>query len=174
MVYAFLATLALARCWGLPVETLLKWVKEFELPPHRLNIKKVGGIVVLDDTYNSNPLSLKEFIEVMDRMKVDGKKIAVVGDMKELGYKSEYYHREAGKKLASSSIEVVITFGEESRFLWEEVRKSKRSWHFEDKRRLMEKILSLLEEGDLVGIKGSRAMEMEEIVEDVLSFPLPA
>ena len=174
VVYAFLATLALARCWGLPVNTLLKWVKEFELPPHRLNIKKAGGIVVLDDTYNSNPLSLKEFIEVMDRMKVNGKKIAVVGDMKELGYKSEHYHREAGKKLASSSIEVVVTFGEEARFLWEEVRKSKRSWHFEDKRRLMDKLLSLLEEGDLVGIKGSRAMEMEEIVEDVLSFPLPA
>jgi len=157
-----LAASAAALVFGLSLREVAQGLKEVSSLPGRLEPKRLGPHLILDDTYNANPASLEAACEVARGLKDDFvQAIAVVGDMKELGASSKDWHLKAGEALAQV-FDVVLALGEEVQALAQGAGKKARV--FPNKETLVEELRKLLREPSLVLVKGSRAMRMEEIV----------
>ncbi|MDP1853367.1 MAG: UDP-N-acetylmuramoyl-tripeptide--D-alanyl-D-alanine ligase [Candidatus Omnitrophota bacterium] len=167
-VYNALAAIACGTIFGLSPEKLKKRLSNFTPPFTRINLKKIRDYQVIDDTYNSNPLSLECAIEVLKNFDIQGRKVLVMGDMLELGEKSIILHRKAGEKILSSGIDALITVGRFSTETAEFVRKSSSGVKVYSCGCALEArgiLSSLLKADDLVLIKGSRAMQMEKAIQ---------
>ncbi len=129
------------------------------------------GYVVINDTYNSNPLSLRNGLESVREIFPEKRKFAVLADMKELGNLSESFHREAGRDVLKNQFDFLLAHGEMSRFTVEEARKGgmapERALHFSDKEELSAFLKKQVQKNDVLLIKGSRSMRMEAIVEEL-------
>lgn len=138
----------------------------FEL---RMELTEVDGIKILNDSYNANPTSMAMVLETLKGMNTSGNKVAVLGDMLELGEKSLEFHQKIGNKVKECEIDYLFTFGELSSGIAQGAKdkgfEKKNIFSFQDKKSLLEKILEILKLGDVVLFKGSRKMGLEEIVE---------
>jgi UDP-N-acetylmuramyl pentapeptide synthase len=125
----------------------------------------------LYDSYNASPLSVKGALETLTEVAQNNEKIAILGDMLELGEKTGFYHREIGKEVAKLSIDTLITVGQGGKIIAqsskEEGMAEERVFSFEnnEKINLAKKLLNLIKPGNFVLLKGSREMKMEEILE---------
>src|SRR3989338_10055653 len=143
-------------------------------PPGRLRlIRGIKNTLILDDSYNAAPASIEAALGVLKIIEAP-RKIAVLGDMLELGAYGEAAHRHIGR-LASSIADYIFSVGELSRFIDEEARRNGYDpdtiFHL-DEAGEVEKILQpLLAPGDVLLIKGSQSMRMERVVEDVMAEP---
>lgn len=108
-IYNILASVALGHELGMKIEELQQGVRKVKSIEHRLELKKIGNIYMIDDAYNSNPVGAKAALEVLDMM--DGTKIVVTPGMVELGDKQDEYNKEFGKNIASVA-DYVILIGE--------------------------------------------------------------
>ncbi len=162
-VYDALAAAAAALALGVSLEQVAQGLAEGQSLPHRLSPKKIGPHLVLDDTYNANPDSLAAACALAQELGQGFvQKIAVLGDMKELGDQAGDLHREAGARVAQV-FDHVLAVGSWSRDLAQGA--GKKAQAFDDKESLWQALKALLKEGpSLVLIKGSRAMRMEEIL----------
>ena len=126
-----------------------------------------NGSTIIDDCYNASPAGVLAALEVLADYP-GKKKIAVLGEMKELGNYAEEGHREVGKKLAEAKIDYLLPFGKLTKFIAEEAEKQgfkkEHLFQFEEVTEIIEKLRHLSGSGDVVLIKGSRAMKMERIV----------
>ena len=158
-----------AFCVGLELETepsvIADALSEYTPSGMRQRIKKADGITVIEDCYNASPDSQKAAINAL--VSFSGKrKIAVLGDMLELGDYSETAHRQIGKYAAEKKLDAVFTYGEMSRLIAEEASKGNvKSFAFTDKAELFKALNSYLEKDDVVLFKASRGMKLEEIIE---------
>ncbi|MCM8772179.1 MAG: UDP-N-acetylmuramoyl-tripeptide--D-alanyl-D-alanine ligase [Candidatus Omnitrophica bacterium] len=119
-----------------------------------------GKIFIIDESYNSNPNSLKNALLCFEK-KIFKRKIAIIGDMAELGKFTNFYHYYIGKLLKNLKIDIVLTFGEKSKLISDICNKGRHFYNIEDlKKYLRENIKT----GDSILIKGSRILKMEEIV----------
>jgi UDP-N-acetylmuramoyl-tripeptide--D-alanyl-D-alanine ligase len=129
----------------------------------------LGGIVFVDDSYNSNPASLRAAVEAFLEMPVGGKRWLVLGDMLELGVSSAELHREAGVFCGRAKVDGIFTIGTEtvelSRAAAEQRKSPDHITHFLDVDTLAGYLAELLSPGDAVLLKGSRAMHMEKVLE---------
>jgi UDP-N-acetylmuramoyl-tripeptide--D-alanyl-D-alanine ligase len=125
------------------------------------------GYTVVDDSYNANPSSVKWAINTLSSLPCSGKRIAVLGDMKELGEKTAFYHEELGRFLRKSNIDNVMLIGEEVKGILKELNNG-RGKYFYDKASLIDYARHHVTGGDVVLIKGSRVAKMEEIVEALI------
>ncbi len=105
-IYNILASIALGRELSIPMEQLIHGVKKVNAVEHRLELKRMGEITIIDDAYNSNPVGAKMALEVLDLM--PGKKIIVTPGMIELGEKQYEYNKEFGKQIASVCDAVIL------------------------------------------------------------------
>ncbi|MDD5455359.1 MAG: UDP-N-acetylmuramoyl-tripeptide--D-alanyl-D-alanine ligase [Candidatus Ratteibacteria bacterium] len=167
-IYNVLASFAVASSMGIGIEEAVSILSEIELLSGRTYFYKAGGVSILDDTYNANPSSFLNLLGIIEKIKIEGKKILVFGDMLELGKVAKKEHIKAGKLISDSSFDVLITVGQETEFTVKNVCGNKKAWHFSDKDAAKKKIASLLKKGDLLALKGSRAMEMEKMIPDEL------
>lgn len=127
----------------------------------RMRITQVGGVRVLDDTYNAAPQSVIAALGVMrDLAGAQGRCVAVLGDMYELGPAAEEGHRAVGAE-AGRLADVVVAVGEMAKWIAE----SSQGEYFGVKSQAVERVLGLVKPGDTVLVKGSRGMAMEEIVQ---------
>jgi UDP-N-acetylmuramoyl-tripeptide--D-alanyl-D-alanine ligase len=168
-VYNALLAIACARILGLDYPAIARRLASFQFPPSRLNLMDVEKVRFLNDTYNANPLSMAQALESFRRMKVAGRKILVMGDMLELGKEGESFHREAGKA-ASGVCDCLIFVGELSGHAAEAAREAgfdlSRIFTCENSsqaRHILKELLLPCRE-DLVLVKGSRGMKMEEVL----------
>jgi len=126
-----------------------------------------GGAQLYDDTYNSNPYALSRALTLLDQADVSGRRIAVIGDMLELGERELEYHAEAGRNVPKS-IDVVIGVGKRSRALLDGAREAgfagDRLHHFDDAAGAAEFLKTFIRDGDLVLIKASRGIGLDKIV----------
>ncbi|MFC1755441.1 glutamate ligase domain-containing protein, partial [Thermoproteota archaeon] len=134
----------------------------------RLNRVNCSNYSILDDTYNSNPLSLKSAIESLVHLKTRGRRILVMGDMLELGSRSIILHRQMGSFVATKPIDMFITLGTLSESAAKAAKlKSKRNgqvFAFCSKPELLRFLKKRIRPGDTLLIKGSRLLKMEEII----------
>ncbi len=170
-VYNALAAISVGRVFGLGYGQIISAFSDFQFPQGRLNLRSFKKARFIDDTYNSNPLSLRNALNALDALSVKGRKIFVMGDMLELGGKSEDYHSEAGKN-ASGICDVFIAVGRFSRKAAHAAitNNLKPDCVFscdsskEAQKILFDKIIP--NENDIVLVKGSRMMKMEEVFKD--------
>ena len=169
---AFNASLAIAAGeeMGIDIETSIRGLSEARLTEKRLNIKERGGIKVIDDTYNACPASVMSAIATLAN--TGGKrKIAIIGDMYELGSETEAAHREVGSSAGKRGLDYVIAVGKFAKDYAKgaaEFMPADKILYFEEKAPLLTKINDFLKEGDVVLVKASRGMKMEEIVKKIL------
>jgi len=109
-VYSALAAFAVGTELGIPPKICAEALESVLPAPHRMEILTLGGVRVLDDSYNSSPAALTESLNTMELID-SGRKVVVLGDMLELGDLAERYHREAGREIARRNIDVALLFG---------------------------------------------------------------
>jgi len=166
-VYNALAAAACASTLGVERDSIVEELEDFRASPMRGVIIECKGAKIIDDTYNANPQSVREAIQVLQDIG-SGRRIAVLADMLELGKAAKDAHYELGKFIAASGVDIVITVGELAKYIAEGVTdnsKEKMVYSYDDKHSTLQKLLDIIQTHDAVLIKGSRKMEMEEIVE---------
>lgn len=158
-----------ASALGMRLETIRKAIASFKSVPGRLQLKKIGDIQFIDDTYNSNPGSFRAALELLKEFKIRDRKAVVCGDMLELGESSEALHREIGGIVADVLFDYVIAAGPQSKYLVDEalVRgfDAKRIHHVKNSAEAGRLLGELAIPGDMVLVKGSRGMKMEKVFE---------
>jgi UDP-N-acetylmuramoyl-tripeptide--D-alanyl-D-alanine ligase len=166
-----LAAIATARSVGISWEGIERGVREIKPAYHRGVIVPLhlstGGATIYDDTYNSNPYALKRALELMEQADVQGRRIAVIGDMLELGEREHDYHRESGAAIPPS-IDTVVGVGPRSKSLLDGARgagfNGDRLHHFDVAESAGAFLKDFIREGDLVLIKASRGIGLDRIV----------
>ncbi|MGE5848420.1 MAG: UDP-N-acetylmuramoyl-tripeptide--D-alanyl-D-alanine ligase, partial [Ignavibacteria bacterium] len=161
----FLAASAVAFKLGLSRKQISNAVKKIKSVDKRLNIKKYSDFILIDDTYNANPDSMKYAIELLERIKIYSKKIAVLGDMFELGEEGPRQHKKLAAIIIKNKIDVVYTTGSLMKNLNEELVKSGiQTQHFTARDQLKEFLKEKKFKDSVVLVKGSRGMKMEDFV----------
>jgi len=160
-----LAAITTARAIGISWDGVERGVRDVKPAYHRGIIVPYNGAQLYDDTYNSNPFALGSALELMTQADVRGRRIAVIGDMLELGEKELDFHREAGQKIPKD-IDAVIGVGKRSKALLDGARTAghKDIHHFDNAEAAGEFLRGFVREGDLVLIKGSRGVGLDRIV----------
>jgi UDP-N-acetylmuramoyl-tripeptide--D-alanyl-D-alanine ligase len=158
-----LAAAAVGVTFKVPAAKIQQALEQFKGSSKRMQVLKLDGITILNDTYNSNPDSVLAALQTLKSSATTGKKIAVLADMLELGTESEQEHIKIGKAIASYGVEYLLTYGPLSRLTHEAAQTTFKA-HYDQKNVLAEYLAELLTPGDIVLIKGSRGMNMEDVV----------
>lgn len=157
-----LAACAATMAVGAELQDVKKGLSEFSAVKGRLNIINAGsGIRLIDDTYNANPGSLKAGIEVLNAL--SGEHWLVLGDMAELGAESEQLHRQVGQDALDMNVDKLLATGENSQAAVQAFGEQGHFFSTQDE--LIAFIKQTLHENVNILIKGSRAMQMEKVVE---------
>ncbi len=156
---------------GVPPEEIAAAILEVPAHAGRGVLLDLGGILFFDETYNSNPASLKAAVDAFLEIPVRGRRWLVLGDMLELGPSSEDLHRQAGISCGRAKVDGIFTIGAETVALNRAAAEQRKSpdhiTHFLDAATLAAYLNELLEPGDAVLVKGSRGMRMETIIESI-------
>jgi UDP-N-acetylmuramoyl-tripeptide--D-alanyl-D-alanine ligase len=134
----------------------------------RMELLEGGGIVILNDTYNANPDSMRLALDTLAGLPCHGKKIAVLGDMLELGSSSLLEHEKIGSYIQRTSVDLVFTFGSMSEVCCR-FAGNKCGGHFENRDTLLESLAGTVRDGDALLFKGSRGMRLELVAEALLN-----
>ncbi len=169
-IYNALAAAAVGLEFGLTAEEIKDGLESVERLADRSEICSVSGVYIIDDVYNSNLRSAAAALELLVALakNAGGKKIAVFADMLELGEFSEDAHRELGRRAAQLGLDALYAYGPESAATVRAADGNGEYRHFEDKATLLRRLLAVIEKGDVVLVKGSRGMAMEEIVRGIV------
>ncbi|HET8798614.1 MAG TPA: UDP-N-acetylmuramoyl-tripeptide--D-alanyl-D-alanine ligase [Thermoanaerobaculia bacterium] len=162
-----LAAIATARAIGISWDGIARGVKDVKPAYHRGVILEWRGATIYDDTYNSNPYALARTLELMTQADAIGRRIAVIGDMLELGEHEERFHRQAGEAMPRA-IDVVIGVGRRAKWVIEAARQAGFAGaalhHFDDAESAGRFLIDFLRTGDLVLLKGSRGVGLDKAV----------
>lgn len=168
-LYNLLAALGVASALSLSLEKIapqISHLKPFSMRGSLIQFEK--DIKLIDDSYNSNPKALEQALEGLASIPAR-RKLAILGDMLELGEKESEYHFQAGKQAARHGWDILVGVGPLCRYMVKgahsESLKKEETFSFHDSEEAAEKIYPLLKEGDFILVKGSRAMKMEKVVE---------
>ncbi len=162
----FLAAVAAVGQLGVSWEQIEPSLSKIALPSMRFETITVHDITIINDAYNANPTSTRVAIKELSRVESAGKKIMIFADMLELGAKAQDYHREIGSIVAESRIDVFITVGEFAALAGQQAGKNPQITKIVLKKseQVFPILRELLEPGDVVLLKGSRANQLETII----------
>ena len=168
-VYNALCAMEVGRVFGIATNQIQDGIAKFELNKKRMDIRKLeNGAIIINDAYNASYESMRASIEFLANH-TGTRKIAVLGDMFELGEYSEELHRNVGKEVANHDIDVLICAGENSKYIIEEAQKNKKieTFYFHNNEEIVEKLTQELRNGDVVLVKASNGMKFFEICQKV-------
>ena len=170
-LYNLLASAATGYALSVPIEDILVQLKSLRLFSMRgILFHLKNNIKLIDDSYNSNPAALESALKGLKSLPAK-RKIAVLGDMLELGKKEVEYHFQAGKQAAQSGWDILIAVGPLSRRMAEGAlsagMREDQMFTFKDSEQAAKEIGPLLKEGDLVLVKGSRGIHTDKIVKEL-------
>ncbi len=159
-----LCAAGIALSFGCGTDEIQEGLESFTPEKMRLEILETpSGFRVINDTYNANPESIRSAVDELMRLKGSGKAIAVLGDMLELGRASESEHAGIGEYLSASGVDFVITYGKFGNCVLKGAGNSVNGYHANTHEEAADTLTEIAERGDLVLIKGSRGMRMEEV-----------
>lgn len=164
-VYNALASIWIALHYNISAQEIQRAFDEFMPTGMRLEILDINDKKVINDTYNASPDSMKAALGVLNLM--EGSRLAILGNMLEMGIFSEEGHRMVGEYLASTNIEHLITVGEMAKWIGDEAIKNRSSlrWSsYNTNDAVIRELPSVITNIDAILVKGSRSMRMEEIV----------
>ena len=173
-VYAALASAAVGEQLGMTAEEITRGIAGFHTVSGRANVIQTGSLTIIDDCYNANPSSVKASITSLTDL--PGRRIAILGDMAELGLDAETLHRDMGKHAADCGIDLLVTIGDMSKHTFDRAREADpnlEALHFTQKADALDKLLAILKSGDQVLVKASRSAKFEEIVAALKTLILP-
>ena len=165
-VYNALAAIAAGFALGLSGEEMQQGLNGLEATKMRFECQQLKEYLVINDAYNASPMSMQAAIETLDEV-AEGRKIAVLGDMLELGDVSLQAHRDVGRTLASHRVDVLVTRGEMGREIGEAAKAAglKFVYSCDSHEAAGQTLRQLLLPGDTILFKGSRGMQMEKIIQ---------
>tara|TARA_Y100000590_G_C15666444_1_gene994624 strand:- start:179 stop:1447 length:1269 start_codon:yes stop_codon:yes gene_type:complete len=153
----------ISKILGIKSNLINNTLKKFSLPKGRGNIIKYKNYSIIDDSYNANPESLKFAIKRLNNTNSKGKKIIVIGDMLELGNHDISEHEKISEEINKSNIDVILTFGNLTKHTNKYIERSKYSKHYTSIKKLKIELNNIVCNNDLVYLKGSRSMKLEQI-----------
>jgi UDP-N-acetylmuramoyl-tripeptide--D-alanyl-D-alanine ligase len=166
-----LAAIAVARRMGVSEDAIIRSLAEARGPEMRLQLQEIGGITLLNDAYNANPNSMRAALETLASLQPRGRRVAVLGDMLELGKSSERYHREIGEFASTCRLDLLACVGRQAALVAESARKAGMSagaiCHFPDSRAAANAVAEWLREGDLILLKASRTIHLETVAQAI-------
>lgn len=164
-----LAAIAVGKYMGVTQQDIITGLQKTKPSGMRVEVTKgANGVTILNDAYNSSPTALRAALQLLKELKGYKQKIAVIGDMLELGVQGKKYHVEIGSLLRPEEIDYVFTYGELSSHLAEEASQHysrEKVQAFDDKSKLIAALRKVTRADDVVLVKGSRGMKLEEVVE---------
>ncbi|MDO8622047.1 MAG: UDP-N-acetylmuramoyl-tripeptide--D-alanyl-D-alanine ligase [bacterium] len=175
-VSSALAAIAVGTASGMHLVEIAHALAAYEPPPGRMVVLPgVKQTTLIDDTYNASPLAVTVAVEALAEL-AGGRKIAVLGDMLELGPLTEHAHQHVGELIAARGVDMLVTVGEASRYTAAGARAggmpADRVLEFRTASEAGRFVQDLLQPGDVVLVKGSQGMRMERIVKELMAEPL--
>ena len=168
-----LSAIAVGMEYGVPIDKIQRAIANAEITKNRLDIEKVNDVLLIKDYYNASFESIKpslEYLANLDR----GRKIAVLGDIKEVGSFSKEIHEKVGKEVAKNKIDKLITVGEEAKNI---VKKAKNEGmsnedvcSCDSNEQAIEVLKDMLLKGDTVLLKASNSMKFGEIYDEIVNY----
>ncbi len=173
MVYNALAAAAVGKCLGLTKEQITQGIATVEAVGGRSHVMALPAYTVIDDCYNANPVSMKAAIDLLAMAL--GRKVALLGDMFELGEKECELHKEVGVYAAEKGIDVIVCTGTLSKHMYEgacekvknvfAADRKKEVYYFETRDEMLQELPEILKSGDSILVKASHGMHFEKVVE---------
>ncbi len=161
---------AAASLEGITLKEAEQALRNLELTDKRLTVRTNDGIKVIDDTYNASPSSMKSALDAL--ASTNGiRRVAILGDMFELGEDSPRFHREVGQHAAGCGLDLLITVGELSANIRDgalETMDENKVMHYEKKEDFMKEMNNIIDRGDVILVKGSNGMGMFDIVDLIM------
>lgn len=168
-----LSAIAVGMEYDIPIDKMQKAIANAEITKNRLDIEKVNDILLIKDYYNASFESIKpslEYLANLDR----GRKIAVLGDIKEVGSFSKEIHEKVGKEVAKNKIDMLVTVGEEAKNIAkmavEEGMNAKNVCSCDLNEQAIKILNNMLMQGDIVLLKASNSMKFGEIYDGILNY----
>lgn len=165
MVYNALAAAAVGRIYGLTKEEIKKGIESLEAISGRFKMIETDSLLIVDDCYNANPMSMKASLNVLHDGA--GRRVAILGDMGELGADEIRLHEEVGAHAASCGIDCCICVGELSAYMAQAAKKTASDFdviHMNTREELLTHLSEFVQKGDTVLVKASHFMKFEEVV----------
>ncbi|WP_449538583.1 UDP-N-acetylmuramoyl-tripeptide--D-alanyl-D-alanine ligase [Ferdinandcohnia sp. Marseille-Q9671] len=163
-----MAAISVAQYFHLTWDQIESGLKQIKITNMRLElIEGINGIKLINDAYNASPLSMKAAISLVHDLQTNGKKFVVLGDMLELGENENEYHQEVGRFIEPEKVDYVFTFGalgEHIAIGAQQKFPNERVYAYQDKSQLIEKLKTILSEEDILLVKGSRGMKLEDVI----------
>ena len=170
-IYNTLVAIAVASYYNIPIDKIKNGIKNFELSSNRMHIinNEDTNITIIDDSYNANYDSMSYAIKYLSSL--NGRRIAVLGTMKELGDFSEKLHRDIGKLIVEEKIDILITVGDYAKYINDEAIKlgfsKENSYNYMDNKAAIKQIKEIKTKDDKILIKASNSMNFKEIVDSI-------
>lgn len=170
-----LIVLTVCASMGLPLEEVIQTIPSFT-PVQGRGLRRTllfnnGHITLIDDAYNANPSSMRAGLSTLSSIQTDAKcrRIAVLGDMKELGEKSHEYHKNLASFIEDMNVDLIFAAGEEMHSLYLNLSMHKRGGYAKTAEQILPTIISALQEGDIILVKGSKSSYISKVVDALLS-----
>ena len=166
MVVNALLAVAAGRVQGLSLSDCVEGLETARLTKGRLEIKTVGDVQIIDDSYNANPDSMIAALKTLAGFPTRGRRIAVLGRMGELGEHSEAGHRQVGDAVAAAHLDYLIAVGPEPRYIAENARAGglRDLACVSNSAEAVLHLDEIAQAGDVILVKGSRAAAMEDVI----------
>lgn len=169
-----LIALSIAKSINVPIEQAIFQLAQFELTANRLEwLKMKNGAQLLNDAYNASPTSMRAVLEAFSALEVDeaGNKIAVLGDIRELGPDSEQFHRRLAEYISPDNINTVYLFGEQMQYLYDELKEKYDDTHLiyepDNHQNLIQMLKKAIEPDDIVLVKSSLGVDLLKVVTEL-------
>lgn len=170
-IYNSLCAITVGELLGISKEEITQGIQHFELTKRRMDVRKNSqNITIINDTYNANYDSVKAAIEYLAEIKAN-RKIAVLGDMLELGEFSKQLHEKVGEEIVKNKIDILVTVGKEAENIAkkaEELGLNKQNiYKLETTTKAVELLKKIFKPEDVVLVKASNGMKFDKIIEGI-------
>lgn len=162
-----IVAIKIGEIYEVPVEKIITGVESYKNFSRRMEKIDLKGITIIDDTYNASPSSTESGLITVNHLKAN-RKIAVLADILELGDYAKNLHIELGMVFKNLNYDILIAFGENMKYLIESAKEYvKEIYWFEDSVKAEEKIRDIMRKEDIIYFKGSNAMKVNSIIENI-------
>ena len=168
-----LCAITVGEVLGIEADKIKSGIENFELTKKRMDIIELkNGVKIINDAYNASLESMKASLKVLSEFK-ENRKIAVLGDMFELGDFAKELHEKVGEEVAKNKIDILIACGENSKYMAEEAKKGMKEenvYYLENKEDIESLLQKIVKSGDVILFKASNGMQYYKIAERMVEL----